>query len=79
MFDYRKLIFDSLDDAYENGYDMSKYLVNEVVTNLIDYDSELLFLPIDKCIEYIHDWQDEKIRIEEINKNNIIEEEINLE
>jgi len=53
MSDYRKLVLDSLDKAYDNGYDLSSWPANEVVDDLMRYDDDLF----QKRILTLHKYQ----------------------
>jgi len=61
MYDYRKLVFDSLDQSFENGYDMTSWPAKEVVTDLMTYNDDLLVIPESECVDYVHEWQDEML------------------
>jgi len=56
MSDYRKLVLDSLDKAYDNGYDLSSWPANEVVDDLMRYDDDLLVVSKSECMVYVHEW-----------------------
>jgi len=61
MYDYRKLVFDSLDQSFENGYDMTSWPAQVVVTDLMTYNDDLLVIPENECIDYVYEWQDEML------------------
>jgi len=62
MYDYRKLVFDSLDKAYDNGYDLSSWPAQEVVDDLMRNDDDILIMTVGECVEYVHEWQDEMVK-----------------
>lgn len=62
MYDYRKIVFNSLDNSFDNGYDLTEWTIEEVVQDILNYDDDVFALTEDECKIYVAEWQDMKLQ-----------------
>lgn len=60
MNDLRERVFEALNNAVANGYDMREWAPSEVAVDLLDHDAGLEHLEPDDVLPHIIEWQIER-------------------
>lgn len=56
----KKQVFESLDNAVENGYDLKDWSAQDLAEDLSDYDSYFNDKNVDEIKTYVKQWQEER-------------------
>lgn len=56
----KKQVFESLDNAVENGYDLKDWSAQDLAEDLSDYDSYFNDKNVDEIKTHVKQWQEER-------------------
>ncbi len=57
VIEFEQKVFDSLDNAVNNGYDLSTFSIEEIANDLKEYDSDMAKIKPEKLIPIIRKWR----------------------
>jgi len=55
--DIRSAVFEALDNAAKNGFDMKEYENGVIIQDLLDCDADLEDLPFDALLPHVRAWK----------------------